>query len=104
MITHGQYYYYEDILPHIPRKMFWLNPRHLERLFMTEFGLEPASDAVRANSNRAVDQGEIMIQLQDLIKDTLQNPNYLRKLRKEFAPDYEVINTTKFIYHNETGR
>ena len=23
----------------------------------------------------------------------------LHKLRKEFAPDYEIINTTKFIYH-----
>lgn len=98
--TWPQYYYYEDILPHVPRKMFWLNPKNLERLFMTEFSLNPASDAVRANANRAVDQDEIMIQLQNLIKDTFNNPNYFHKIRKEFAPDYEIINTTKFIYHS----
>ena len=98
--TWPQYYYHEDILPHIPRKMFWLNPNHLERLFMKEFGLEPASDEARANANRAVDQDEIMTQIQELIKGTLKNLDYLHKLRKEFAPDYEVINSTKFIFHN----
>ena len=96
--TWPQYYYHEDILPHIPRKMFWLNPKHLERLFMKEFGLKPASDAAWTNSNKAVDT-EIMVQIQDLIRGTLKRDKYMAKIRKEFAPDYEVINTTKFIYH-----
>jgi len=97
--TWPQYYYHEDILPHIPRKYFWLNPRHIQRLFMDKFGLKEPSEAVLANSNKADKQDPIMSQIQDLIRKTLENPNYLNKIRREFAYDYEYINTTKFIYH-----
>ena len=97
--TWPQYYYHEDIFPHVPRKCFWLNPRHIVRLFQAEFDLKDPSEAVLANSNKSVEQDPIMSQMQDLIRKTLEDPNYLNKIRREFAYDYEYINTTKFIYH-----
>jgi len=97
--TWPQYYFHEDILPHLPRKYFWLNPRHIQRLFMIEFGLNEPSEAVINNANRAVDQNPIILELQNLVKTSLENPDCMSKIRKEFAYDYQIINSTKFIYH-----
>lgn len=98
--TWPQYYFYESILPELPRNYFWCN-RHLKHNLKTHFGLNEPSESVYKNSNITSQQDPIMSQMQDLIKQTLEKADYSTQVKQILEPDYSIINARKFIHYLE---
>jgi len=97
--TWPQYYFYQSILPELPRNYFWWHPYHLKPNLQTHFGLNEPSDNVYKNSNVTSQQDPIMSQIQDLIKQTLASEEYKAQVKRMLEPDYAIINSTKFIHY-----
>jgi len=86
--TWFQHYYIKDVLPNIPRRYFWLDKTQLTIDLKQAYNLNDPSPQVLADTN--VSKGEA-IEIQQLIRGSLDNPVILERVKEILAPDYAII-------------